>query len=324
MRSCTRTNCSPMMWRLSSGSRTDSSGSRNSCFAAGDLDHARAELREGALDELRFAFAHEPGIHVNAAHPLGPERAQAEREGNGGIDAAADEKEDVAVADALPDLVFHQRDALARIPVFLAAADVEDEVFENARALRGVDHFGVELHAVEPARRVFDSRGVAGGCGGEDAEAGGRRGHHIAMRHPDLLVIANAVQQSANRRCRQDREWPGQTRLCRPCEPIRRAAARSAAGRSRCRGPECPPSGQPRSIDGAGIVVNAVRAAGDDDAARVAQLLKQAFRSGTPRTKLRVPVFCGRSGGSTDRRCRVRRSVRLEARSNATFASSQR
>ena len=218
MRSCTRTNCSPITCRLSSGSRTDSSGVEKFLFAARDFDHARAQLAESAFDEFRFAFAHQPGIDVNAAHPLGPERAQTERESDGRIDAAADEKKHVAVADALANLVLDERDTLARVPVLRAAADVEDEVLEDAGALRRVDHLGMELHAVEPARGVFDSRGFAGGCRGEDAEARRRRGHHIAMRHPDLLMIAHAAQ-NLRIAVHADRERPGRTRLCRLCGP---------------------------------------------------------------------------------------------------------
>ncbi len=183
-----------MTCRLSSGSRTDSSGPRNSRSQCAISTTPAPSCAEGSLDELRFALAHEAGIDIDAAHPRRPECAQAEREGDRGIHAAADEKEYVAVADALTNLVFDERDALARIPVFRAMADVEDEVFEDARALRRVDDFGVELYAVESARCVFDGGGIAGGSCGQNAEAGRRRSHHIAMRHPDLLVIAYAVQ----------------------------------------------------------------------------------------------------------------------------------
>ena len=244
---------------------------------------------EGALDELRFALAHQAGIHINAAHASGAQRAQAERERDRGIHAAADEEEDVAVADALPDLLFHQRDPLARIPVFRAAADVEDEVLENARALRRVDHFGMELHAVEPPRRIFDGRRVAGGRGGQNAEPGGRRSHHIAMRHPDLLVIADALQQL---RIAVRQIENGQAELAfialahRSAEQLRDQLLPVADAEHRNAGR------QNGTFHGrAGIVVNAVRAARDDDAPRVAAVFPEVFRSERLRTKRRVPVL---------------------------------
>ncbi len=167
-----------MTCRLSSGSRTDSSGREELALAVSDIDNSRAQLAEGSLDEFRFAFAHQAGIDIDAAHARRPEGAQAESKGDGGIHAAADEKEDVAVADALANLVFDERDALTRVPVFRAVADVEDEVCENSRAVRRMDDFGVELHAVESARGVFDGSDVAGGS------AWPRTGSRAAARSP--------------------------------------------------------------------------------------------------------------------------------------------
>ena len=67
-------------------------------FRVLDRDHARAERVEHAADELRFSFAHQAGIDVDAAHAVRAQRAQAQREGHGRIDAAADEEKHVAVA----------------------------------------------------------------------------------------------------------------------------------------------------------------------------------------------------------------------------------
>ncbi len=42
-----------------------------------DRDRARAQRVEHAAHEFRFALAHQPCIHVNAAHAFGAQRAQA-------------------------------------------------------------------------------------------------------------------------------------------------------------------------------------------------------------------------------------------------------
>src|ERR1700677_1338257 len=104
-------------------------------FAMRNIDHPGPKRSESAFDEFGFALAHEPGVDVNAAHPRGSQRPQAERKGHGRIDAAAHKEEHIAVADALPDLILDERDTLPRIPVFLAAANVEHKVFKYAGAL---------------------------------------------------------------------------------------------------------------------------------------------------------------------------------------------
>ena len=113
--------------------------------------------------EFGFAFAHQTGIHVDAAHAFGAQRPQAEREGHRRIHAAADEEENVAVAHRAPDVLFDQRNAMARVPVLLAAADVEQEIRQNAVAFGGVHHFGMKLHGVESAPRRRHGGDRAGG-----------------------------------------------------------------------------------------------------------------------------------------------------------------
>ena len=82
------------------------------------LDHEVLSCR--AAKRLRtivgLAFAHQAGVDVDAAHAIRAERAQAKREGDGRIDAAADEEEDVAVADHFADSLLDQRHAVPRDP----------------------------------------------------------------------------------------------------------------------------------------------------------------------------------------------------------------
>ena len=61
-------------------------------------------------------------------------------------------------------------------------------------------HLGMELHGVEQAVRGGHGRHGAGRGAGEDVEAGRRRGHQIAMAHPDLLAARDAAEENIVRR----------------------------------------------------------------------------------------------------------------------------
>ena len=71
MRSCTRTNSSPMMWRFRSGSRD--AGERGQELL---LRRARRRCPGMRAHEIGFAFAHQAGIDVDAAHAVGAQRAR--------------------------------------------------------------------------------------------------------------------------------------------------------------------------------------------------------------------------------------------------------
>ena len=58
----------------------------------------RAQRFEIALHELRLALAHQPGIDVNAADPVGPSARRHRVICHRRIDAAADEEKYIAVA----------------------------------------------------------------------------------------------------------------------------------------------------------------------------------------------------------------------------------
>ena len=147
--------------------------------------------------EIGLALAHQAGIDVDAAHALGAQRAQAEREGDGGIHAAADEEEDVAVAGALADLLLDQRDAMARVPVRHAAADAEDEIREDTpcRAWCGPLRDGTaRRRASAPARRWRRPRR----CSVRPTHREARRARaptRVAMAHPDLLRAGEPGEQ---------------------------------------------------------------------------------------------------------------------------------
>ena len=122
----------------------------------------------------------------------------------------------------------------------------------------------MELHAVELALGSGDGGdGARGGAAG-DAEAGGQRGYDVAMVHPDLLRAGEAGKQGVGAVLDFER---GQAVLAfvalahRSAESVRHdllAVADAHHGRA---------EGEDGGVDsGAGGVVDAAGAAGDDDA----------------------------------------------------------
>ena len=66
----------------------------------------------------------------------------------------------------------------------LQAADVEDEVAQDLRALRRVVHFGMKLHRVILLRGILDGGDRVRGLG-DQLEAGRQFVGFVAVRHPD-------------------------------------------------------------------------------------------------------------------------------------------
>ena len=98
-----------MTWRFCSGSVTPARAARNSSRGVFDEEGAGAQRREVRAHEFGFAFAHQAGVDVGAVNALRAQRAQAQRVGDGRIDAAADEEEDVAAAGDLRGCVLRAR-----------------------------------------------------------------------------------------------------------------------------------------------------------------------------------------------------------------------
>ena len=116
---------------------------------------------------------------------LRSQRAQAQRVGDGGIDAAADEEEYIAIAGDGADLVFDGRDP-AGGSQSCSQPQMSKTKFERIAAARRVHHFGMKLHRRTAARR----RAMAAMA--QVSVLPGRRNLRepcttIAMAHPDLL-----------------------------------------------------------------------------------------------------------------------------------------
>src|SRR5581483_6875344 len=235
-----------------------------------DRHGARAKPVEHAAHEIRLPLPHQAGVDVNAAHASGRQRAQTERVGDGGIHAAADEEEHVAVADAIANSLFDLRDTVSRIPVWRAAADAEYEVREDFAPVRRVDHLGMKLHAVEAAHRLPDS---GNGTGFGPRQHGESRGHgrdEVAMAHPDLLrprEPAKSRRVNAVQFERRQAVFPLLALLHGSAEQVRHELLPVADSEHR------PAAAKDRRIyRGTAGIVNAGRPARNDDPARAGKL----------------------------------------------------
>ncbi len=205
----------------------------------GGVFHAKcagAERLKKLANVVRLALAHQAGIDIDAVDAFAAQCSQAQRVGDGGIDAAADEEEDVAITGLLANLGFDERDAIFRVPVGRAACDAEDEVRQNLAPAGSVDHFGMKLHGGDGplAMRNGGNGARSRGCQYcQSLPARTRRGRdgssRSAIRPPASLRRADARGRAKG--------VPFRTRPYRPSSRRRPARARSVAGHSRCREP---------------------------------------------------------------------------------------
>ena len=70
-------------------------------------------------------------------------------------------------------------------PIRPATADLEEEIAQNLRSMRGVDHFGVKLDAVNPPALIGHGGVTAGAGARQSRESRGELRNLVAMAHPD-------------------------------------------------------------------------------------------------------------------------------------------
>ena len=153
-------------------------------------------MLEGSLDLVRLVQAHEAVIDEHAgqliAHGLGQHGRS-----HGGIDAARQCQQHAAGAYLLAQVCDGLLAVIAHGPASVSAADAVEEVAYHGKAVLGVVHLGVELHA------VYAAAGVAYGCAGAalgvrgQAEALGYALHVVAMAHPGHAMLRQTVEQLA-------------------------------------------------------------------------------------------------------------------------------
>ena len=183
-----------MTWRFAFGLGDAGQGGEEELAGVFDEEGAGAEGGEVAAHEFGFAFAHHAGIDVGAVNALRPQRAEAQRVGDRGIDAAADEEKDVAAGGGLADVLFEGAQLARRVPILRAAADVEQEIRQDGFAAGRVGDLRVKLDPIQSPRSGTHGGHRTRGRSGEDIEAVRRLGHQIAVAHPDLLASGDAAK----------------------------------------------------------------------------------------------------------------------------------
>ncbi len=167
------------------------------------LKAAGAQRGEVGADEIGFSFAHQAGIDVGAVNAVRAQAVEAQSEGDGGIDASADEEKDAAAGGGFANPGFQSLNLAGRVPVAGAAADAKHEIGQDPRAGGSVRHLGMELHAVETPVRRGHGGDRAGIGSGQDSKAGRGRGHQIAMAHPYLLAAGDVAKENILRAASQ-------------------------------------------------------------------------------------------------------------------------
>ena len=141
------------------------------------------EAGEGLLYEVALVLAHEALVHKDAGQLVTHSPADQARS-HGGIHAAGQAENDLLIADALPQSLDGILNERIHLPVAGAEADIVQEVFEHLIAELAVGHLGMELDSVELLRLVLHGshRAVIGGGG--DLEALRQLIDPVRMTHP--------------------------------------------------------------------------------------------------------------------------------------------
>ena len=139
-----------------------------------------------------FALVHPQQAVVDEhAGQLVADRLVDQHRGDRGIDAAREAADHLAGPDLLADALDRLLAKRLHGPVAAAAGDVAHEVADEQRPVRGVDHLGVELDAVEAPPLVGHGRegGVLGQ--GDGVEPVRQLGDPVAVAHPDGIALAD-------------------------------------------------------------------------------------------------------------------------------------
>ncbi len=155
------------------------------------VHHAQRDV-EAVLERLPdldgLPFSQQAVVDEDALE-LRPDGPMQEQRDHRTVHAARKRADDALLADPLADLPGGLLRERAHLEVERDAAFLEEGLVELAAAGR-VGDLGVELDRVELALGV-SHRGVGGVVRpGERAEALGRSGHLVAVRHPDVEVLA--------------------------------------------------------------------------------------------------------------------------------------
>ena len=141
---------------------------------------------------VAFVFTHQTMVNENAGQLLADCLGNQSRN-NGGIHAAGEGTQSLAVANLLADFFNLVFDVVCHCPIALTAADLKQEVFNQCRAFGCMVYLRVELHAIEALCFTFDGSRGAGRGFSDDAEAFGQLCHIIRVAHPANFICADAL-----------------------------------------------------------------------------------------------------------------------------------
>ncbi len=286
------------------------------------VDEVDVELaQERLFDLLRFTGPQQAGVDEDTGQ-LVAHRLVDQRRRHRGVDPARQAADHRAVAhlglDGF-DGLFDDRQAGPRGP---GVAHVVEEGFEDLHAPVGVDHLGVELHAVDRPVGVFERRHRRGRRG-RGLEAGGSQDDRVAVAHPHFLLDRQVGEQQR----RVDQLEFGAAVLPRPgaadlaAQLLGDELAAVADAEQRHAGVV------DRRVDRRRTVhVHRGRAAGEDDPLRLPgqHLRRPACRAARSRSRRWPPARGGRSAGRTALRSRRRglcQRHRASARGSPTCPS---
>ena len=160
------------------------------------MDDVQAQMVSiGLHDLLRLVFAQQAVIHEHAGELIGLEGAAGDGAGHGAVHAAGQARDDLAGADLPANFGDHAFDGVLGAIAAPAAAHAEHEIAQHRRALDGMSHLGMELHAVEAAGRIGERRDGTVGRGRVGGKALGQHAHAVAVVHEHRRLGLNALEQ---------------------------------------------------------------------------------------------------------------------------------
>ena len=172
---------------------------REKSFAGVDVDQFDTEVATERLDHLgALALAHQTGVDVDAGE-LVADRLVHERRRHRRIDPTGESADHPVGADTLADLGDLLVDHGRHLPVVRDAGALVEEPCHHRHPVRRVHHFGMELHAVDPAVVVLQHRHGGTRRGGCDRETLGHFGDAIEVAHPHVVLRWCIVWQQRRR-----------------------------------------------------------------------------------------------------------------------------
>ena len=231
-------------------------------------DEVEVPLGERLLDLVALVLAHQTVVYEYAGQLIA-DRLREQSGRNRGVNAAGQREQDLAVADLFADRLDRGVLVVLHGPVALGVADLIEEVLQHQRAVFGVVYLGMILNAVEAARFICDSGGRAGIGVCDEFEALRNLCHVVAVAHPGNTLGGQTLEQLAAGVV----EGAGLAVFTRgvllcggdlTAEGVRHELAAVADAEHRDAEVE-----QRRVALRGGLLVNAVRAAGEDNADRV-------------------------------------------------------